>query len=682
MPPSVDPSKGGGKFSYPPSLGRGISGAMRNRKHRNSFSTTCSIAVLFSFLFLVSSSAFPAEEGPAFTDGAFRNEIVEKGVRVRFSIAPSGQEEGRSGEITEGEYADVKFVITDAETGAPMPALRPAAWIDLLEEEKGGTADCRDRVKLYLRGSLAYRPEIDLNSYFILSLNNDPSVSVIDPIVGMAGITRLHSMVTLKKPGEDWIAGADGRRLFISMPEASEVAVIDTEGLKVWGYIDAGVRPVRLALQPDGKYLWVGNDATGGEESGVTIIDATALRRVSHIHTGKGHHEIVFSPDSLFAFVTNGDDGTLSVIDTQGLRKIGDIKTGDRPAAAAFSSLGKTLYVANEGDGTIAVIDPEKRRMTKRISLKPGLSAFRFEPGGRWGFITNVREDLVYILDASDNSISHTAGTGRGPDGVSFTDTFAYIHSAGSTEIKLIRLDSLGRKTPPAVLRILAGQNPPGEFKSRSVAEAIVPAGEYGTILITNPADGFIYYYVEGMEVPMGSFRSYGRIPRAARTVNRNLRETSEGVYTAKVRVPKSGRYGVAFLLDSPQIVGCFGFAAASGSSAAEREERIRPAIKFLNTEDRVRAGENFRLRFELRDQSKDRPLTGLGNVEVIATLPPGAWSEQFRAMPSEDGTYEMNFVPPQPGMYYLFFSIPSLKAGFNQLPFRTLYATDERDPR
>jgi hypothetical protein len=35
-------------------------------------------------------------------------------------------------------------------------------------------------VEGYLSGTLTARPTLDLNSFFILALNNDPSISVID----------------------------------------------------------------------------------------------------------------------------------------------------------------------------------------------------------------------------------------------------------------------------------------------------------------------------------------------------------------------------------------------------------------------------------------------------------------------------------------------------------------------
>ena len=93
---------------------------------------------------------------------------------------------------------------------------------------------------------------------------------------------------------------------------------------------DVGDAPVRVAVQPDGRYLWVGNDAADESMGGVTVLDARTLERVGFVATGRGHHEIAFSDDSLYALITNGADGSLSVVDSQPLERVADVAVGGR----------------------------------------------------------------------------------------------------------------------------------------------------------------------------------------------------------------------------------------------------------------------------------------------------------------------------------------------------------------
>ena len=135
------------------------------------------------------------------------------------------------------------------------------------------------------------------------------------------------------------------------------------------------MKPARVALQNDGRYLWV------GDESGVTVIDTSTLKVAAQLKTGAGQHEIAFTDDDRFAFVTNKQDGTLSVIDMRKLARVKDIKVGATPVAIAFSSLSKALYVASE-DGTIAVVDGARLEILTRMKTQPGLRSLAF--AARW----------------------------------------------------------------------------------------------------------------------------------------------------------------------------------------------------------------------------------------------------------------------------------------------------------
>ena len=108
--------------------------------------------------------------------------------------------------------------------------------------------DCREKVRMFTRGIVGLRPMIDLTSWFILALNRDATISVIDPIVGVGGLTQLYTQVLLQKPGEDWVKTADGKRLYVTMPRAGRVAVVDTDSFKVVANVEAGSAPVRVAI--------------------------------------------------------------------------------------------------------------------------------------------------------------------------------------------------------------------------------------------------------------------------------------------------------------------------------------------------------------------------------------------------------------------------------------------------
>ena len=145
--------------------------------------------------------------------------------------------------------------MTDAASGRAVPGLRPAAWMDMsgvVGGKAGEQRACKDKVALYLQGSVGIRPMVDLNSYYLLVLNQDASVSVIDPVVSMTGNTSLFTTIVLKRPAADWTKGLDQKRLYLSLPKAGEVTVVDAETFKVVAD-DPGRGGAHAARPPAGR---------------------------------------------------------------------------------------------------------------------------------------------------------------------------------------------------------------------------------------------------------------------------------------------------------------------------------------------------------------------------------------------------------------------------------------------
>src|SRR5688500_13398447 len=252
--------------------------------------------------------------------------FTAEGISIEFSAAPVRTTEGT--DIRAGEEGTVRFKISGTNGRVPLSSLRPVAWVDQRTGRQISDARvCREKVQSFLQSSFTKRPTLDLNAYFILALNNEPNISVIDPLSGFGG-SKLYTLVVLKSPGEDWVLSSDNKRLYVSMPAVNQVAVIDVPTWKVIANVDAGVKPSRLVLQHDGRYLWVGNNGDAMNESGVTVIDTVANKALVHIRTGLGHHEIALNDDDTFAFVTNKESGYVSVIEVRTLDEVKRISIG------------------------------------------------------------------------------------------------------------------------------------------------------------------------------------------------------------------------------------------------------------------------------------------------------------------------------------------------------------------
>jgi hypothetical protein len=98
---------------------------------------------------------------------------------------------------------------------------------------------------------------------------------------------------------------------------------------------------------------------------------------------------------------------------------------------------------------------------------------------------------------------------------------------------------------------------------------------------------------------------------------------------------------------------------------------KIEPLLK----ETTAKVGSSFNLRFKATVSGTREASQTLEDVGVLVFLAPGIWQYRDVAKPLGDGVYELNFVPPQPGIYYVYFQCPSLDIHYNQIRPLTIQA-------
>lgn len=591
--------------------------------------------------------------------------IVEQGIAIEFTVEPLGQSATK---IRAAEDVNIKFKVTDTTTSTPVKGLGLSAWISKGPDEKLiEPAQCREKIQSYLTGSMRARPDVDLNSYYVLSLNKSPDISVIDPLLGFGG-SKLLTLIMLKAPGEDWLLTRDGEKLFVTLPSINKVAVINARSWVVDTYIDTGVTPMRITAQPDQQYVWVAND------TGVTVIETATLKVAAKIPTGAGQHDIVISNDNRFAFVSNRASGTVSIIDIRKLEKLSDVSVGPQPSSMALSELSKAVYVASEGDGTITVIEGQSQQAVAKLKTKPGARSIRFAPGGRYGFVVNTKENAVHIFDAASNRMLHEVNVVKAPDQITFSSAFAFVRSLDTETVYMLRLGKID--TEVDVTEFPGGQAPPGKGSAPVSADSIVLAPEGNSVIVANPVDRVLYYYTEGMAAPMGNFQNYRREPLAVMVVDRSLREIQPGVYSTTVKLPASGRYDVAFLNDSPRVSHCFNLTAETNPLMKE-EKPVALSIEHQVKERKMAVRQDFTFRFKLVETATGNPRSDLQDVRVLTFLSPGVWQRRDIATSLGNGVYELKINVPEAGVYMLFVESPSMGVRYTDLPYLMLQASE-----
>jgi YVTN family beta-propeller protein len=585
----------------------------------------------------------------------------------------------RSGEdsLREATPALFSFRITDATTQETQIKLSPAAWIvpgtpGVATDEKA----CTKRAQSLISGHLFNRATVDFNVYYVLTLHDD-SIAAYDPLFGFGG-TKLLAQVALGGRGGDWRISLDETRLFVSVPEGRRLHVIDTKSWETIGKLDIEWPTGEIALQPDGHYVWVadGDDPPGGEPSGVTAIDSAQLRVTARIPTGHGRHAIAFSDDSRHAFVTNLASGTVSIIDTRSLIKIADCPTGRGPIALDFSGPAGWAYVAHEGDGGVVAVDGRSKKIAGRLPLAPGLTQVRFAPGGRYGFVVNPAHRELVIFEAANLRVLQRATFATEPRHVSFSESMAYVLHRDSPSVSAILLNRVGDEGRPlSVSELPMGRNPLMDDRLATSAEALVPAPTSGAVLLAHPTDRAVYYYREGMNAPMGTFKVSTGQPWAVLALDRSLRERSAaGEYETVVKLPEPGAYDVVFVLDSPRVVHCFPLAVEADPVLARARTEGKIRFDWIGPTRNLHVGRRQMLKFRLLEAADGSPRTSLAKVRVAAILSPGTWQDSIEAAHVGDGVFQLEMTPPRQGAYYLYIRDPEAPLFGPARPLQILY--------
>lgn len=571
--------------------------------------------------------------------------IIDQGIAVDFAASPKSKT---------GDPISFAFDITDTAAATPIAGARPAAWLALRAPNTPAPKDCTRQVATYLGGDLFGRAEVDLNAYFVLALNDNATISVVDPLFGFGG-SKLLTMLSLESAGEDWVLAPDQRRLFVSMPAAGKIAVADTWRWQIERDIRTGPNPRRILLGD--HRLWVADD------EGLTVIDTKTFTS-RRLRFG-AIRDLALSSDGALVFAAI--DGAIWIVDARKEEGIRRVTIEGQPSMLAYSAAGRTLFAADRETGRIFAVDPRARKVIATIDAHPGATQIRFAPNGRHALIPNPERNVVQVLDAATNRIVQNAEIGDGPDQVTFTPLLAYIRRRASETVLMVPLEQIGVEGKQlGVADFPGGEHGYGDGTAGSIADSIVEAPEGPSVLVANPADKMIYLYKEGMAAPAGGFSNYGREPRAVLVVDRGLRESKPGRYETTLPVSKPGTYDVVFFLDAPRVVACFAM-----NVAPELDKPKRPDIRVTAVEPprHLIPGETARLRFALVDAEKGVPRRAT-DVHALAFEAPGIWQQRGAATPLSDGTYAFEFIPPDSGMYYVWLESESLGLKANNSQF------------
>jgi hypothetical protein len=574
----------------------------------------------------------------------------DAGVAVSFSYAPERDGAGV-----------MRLAFQDAATDRPLEGLRPAAWMQLRRSEQvAQEQSCDDKARNLMSGSMGARAEVDMNSYRLVTLNQDKTVAFINPHVGLQN-SKLESIVEIPEIGYDWVHSPQTHRLFVTMRSAGAVAVIDTVSRRLLQVVQTGEGslPTRLALDADARRVWVGLDGSNA----VLALDATSATMLARVPVGQGLHTVHIAAGTPWLFVTNSQSNSVTQVERSRMQVVAQVAVGQTPVAAQWSASAQRLVVLSIGAGELSLVNPSASAVDRAVPLARGVVELGLFDNGRYAVVLNTVADTLSLVDLSTARVVGERSNIGKPDQILFSREYAYVRVQASANVHVMPLAQL-RTGSMGSVPVPMGRHAPADFAAAlNVAGVMAQAPERSGVLVANPGDGRVYSYAQGLMVPTGSFNNYRRQARALMVLDTSLREQKTGEFAASVRFDKPGRYDLVVRNLRPAVTTCFTVQVQDAAILAPTVAPSRATLVAGASATSGTHGPALVLEFKVQD-GQGLPLA-VRDAAVLLMGRTGAWQGRARGEAVGDGLYRATLAAVPPGDYEALVQVPSAQIGY-----------------
>jgi YVTN family beta-propeller protein len=281
---------------------------------------------------------------------------------------------------------------------------------------------------------------------------------------------------------------ADGRRLFVTVESDNTLRVIDTATDKMIATIKlTGNRPNQCAVTPDGKYVAV----PLRQGDGVDIIDVAQEKVVKTLPV-KTPHNAYNAGSNRYMFVSSMASGEINMIDLQKMEYVAHIPVLGMPRPYVISADGNTIYTALSNLHGFAVANIAEKKALEKISI-PGehlvLHPVSYEtfdtfthglalsPDQSEVWLTSMLDDCIYVYDLKSKKVVARMNTGEGPNWVAFTPDGQYfcVSNTGTDDVSIFdvkaRREAARIKVGKLPKRIAVGSVPVASATQASAAK-------------------------------------------------------------------------------------------------------------------------------------------------------------------------------------------------------------------
>jgi YVTN family beta-propeller protein len=216
--------------------------------------------------------------------------------------------------------------------------------------------------------------------------------------------------------------GGDGARLVAVEKLSGGVGFYDLQGRRA-AEAQAGRHPHEMAFSPDRRFLYVTDNGIvwmtdpGDGDNTISIIDVAERRRVGTIDLGANRrpHGIDVDPATGRIVVTTENPSGLLLIDPAARKVLRRYDThGLAPHIVLLGSGAKTAWASNDRTGDVAAVDLDTGAVTTiPIGPRPQGEAFSADRGTL--YVASMGGNVIAVIDAATSRKTGEIPTGQGP---------------------------------------------------------------------------------------------------------------------------------------------------------------------------------------------------------------------------------------------------------------------------
>jgi len=199
----------------------------------------------------------------------------------------------------------------------------------------------------------------------------------------------------------------DGTKIYVANQGDGTVSVIATATNLVTATVPVGASPVAMTITADGKTVYVANQG-----SGTASAISTATDTATSLAVGASPSSVVFDPNLLRIYVANTGSNSVSVINADslsaGFNTVTNVPVGASPKGVAPLANGSRAYVANSAAGTVSVINTLNNTVIRTITVGTTPVSIVASPDSTKVFVANQGSNNVSVIQTSNDTVAGT----------------------------------------------------------------------------------------------------------------------------------------------------------------------------------------------------------------------------------------------------------------------------------